>query len=202
MSDTKSISEVVLGGLFKASMKLNTNNDVSFNFLYNQSGESTSRFVNGKYPYDIDADWNYQARTLLYQERNLKSYQLEGNHNLESLGALKIDWSASSMNSSQYDPDNRFFYNYETNTGVYGVKSNLPPERYFRESEESQNRLNLNFTYPFQIWANRTSKVKFGGAYANTNRTFSERRFVYNPVTSVGKFLRDEEGIVDELFFR
>lgn len=200
MSDTRSISEVVLGGLFKASMKLNNANTVSFNYLYNQSGESTSRFVNGKYPYDIDASWNYQARTLLYNERSLQSYQLEGNHSLESLGGLKVEWLASSMNSNQYDPDNRFFYNYETNTGVFGVKSNLPPERYFRETNETQNRFNLNVTYPFQVWGNRVSNIKVGGAYSKTDRTFNERRFVYNPVTSLGTILRNEEGNVDDLF--
>lgn len=200
MSDTRSISEIVLGGLFKVSMKLNAANSISFNFLYNQSGESTSRFVNGTYPYDIDGSWDYQARTLLYKERNLKSYQLEGNHSFESLGALKIEWLASSMNSTQFEPDNRFFYNYETNNGVYGVKTNLPPERYFRESDETQNKFNLNIIYPFKIWNNRTSKLKFGGAYSKTDRIFNERRFVYNPVTSVGKYLREEGGDVDELF--
>jgi len=200
MSDTRSISEVVFGGLFKASMKLNNANTVSFNYLYNQSGESTSRYVNGKYPYDIDASWNYQARTLLYNERSLQSYQLEGNHSLESLGGLKVEWLASSMNSNQYDPDNRFFYNYETNNGVFGVKSNLPPERYFRETNETQNRFNLNVTYPFQVWGNRVSNIKVGGAYSKTDRTFDERRFVYNPVTSLGTILRNEEGNVDDLF--
>ncbi len=200
MTDTRNVSEVVLSGLFKASFKLNNANSISFNFLYNQNGESTSRFVSGKYPYDIDPSWNYQARTLLYKQRNLKSYQLEGTHSFQSLGAVKIDWLASSMNSSQFDPDNRFFYNYETNTGNFGVKTNLPPERYFRESEEEQNRFNLNATIPFQVWNDRTSKVKVGGAFSNTNRYFNERRFVYNPVTSVGKYLREENGNVDALF--
>jgi len=200
MTDTKSISEVSIGGLFKASMKLNHANTISFNYLYNQNNESTSRFVNGKYPYDIDASWNYQARTILYNERNLSSYQLEGNHAFESLGDLKFEWLTSSMTSNQFDPDSRSFYNYETNTGVFGVKTNLPPERYFRETEESQDRLALNLSYPFQIWANRISTIKFGGAYSNIDRSFSERRFVYNPVTSVGTILRNEEGDIDALF--
>ena len=200
MSDTRSVAEVSLGGLFKASMKLNNANTISFNYLYNQNGESTSRFVNGKYPYDIDANWNYQARTLLYNERSLQSYQLEGNHSLGSLGGLKVEWLASSMNSNQYDPDSRFFYNYKTNNGVFGVKSNLPPERYFRETNENQNRFNLNITYPFQVWGNRVSNIKVGGAYSKADRTFNERRFVYNPVTSLGTILRNEEGNVDDLF--
>ncbi len=200
MSDTRSVAEVVFGGLFKASMKLNAANSISFNFLYNQNGESTARFVNGKYPYDIDPSWNYQARALLYKQRNLHSYQLEGTHSFKSLGAVKIDWFASSMNSSQFDPDNRFFYNYETNTESYGVKTNLPPERYFRETEESQNRFNFNATIPCKFWNNKSTKLKVGGAYSSTDRTFSERRFVYNPVTSVGKYLREENGDVDELF--
>ena len=200
MSDTRSVSEVILAGLFKASMKFNNANTISFNFLYNQNGESTSRFVNGKYPYDIDDSWDYQARTLLYKERNLQSYQMEGNHSLEYFGGLKIDWLASSMNTSQYDPDNRFFYNYQTNDDIYGVKTNLPPERYFRSTNENQNRFNLNFTYPFQLWNNRTSKIKFGGTYSVTDRIFKERRFVYNPVTSVGQYLREEDGDVNALF--
>ena len=200
MSDTRSVSEVVLGGLFKASLKLNQFNTISFNYLYNQNGESTSRFVSGKYPYDIDPSWNYQARTLLYKERNLQSFQLNGNHSINLIDGMLVDWLASSMNTNQTDPDNRFFYNYVTNKNVYGVKTNLPPERYFRSTDEEQNKFNLNLTLPFEIWANQTSKIKLGGAYTNTDRIFSERRFAYQPVTSVGTFLRNEEGNVDALF--
>ena len=200
MSDTRSVSEVVLGGLFKASMNFDQANTVSFNFLYNRNAESTARFVNGKYPYDIDASWNYHARTLLYKERNLRSYQLEGNHCFESIGGVKINWLASSMNLNQYEPDNRFFYNYKTDDGIYGVKTNLPPERYFRRVDESQDRLNMNFVFPIPSWNKRKARIKVGGAYSMTNRTFNERRFVYNPVTSIGQYLRAENGNVDALF--
>ncbi len=200
MNDTRSISEVVLGGLFKTSIKLNPANSISFNFLYNQNGESSARFISGKYPYDIDKEWDYQARTLLYKERSLKSYQLEGNHSLELLNGIKIDWLASIMNSNEYDPDNRFFYNYETNENVFGIKTNLPPERYFRNTEEYQKRFNINFAMPFKIWDNKTLKVKFGGAYSFINRGFNERRFVYNPVTNIGRYLRTENGNINALF--
>ncbi|NOX65081.1 MAG: TonB-dependent receptor [Chlorobi bacterium] len=200
LTDTKSISEVIIGGLAKVSLKLNNLNVISFNFLFNQNGESTSRFVSGKYPYDIDPTWKYQARTLFYKERNLKTYQLEGNHSLGIFNGLKIDWLASTMNSSQSDPDNRYFYNYETNDKVYGVKTNLPPERYFRTTNEEQNRFNLNLILPFKVWNNTKSRLKFGGAYLKIDRAFNERRFVYNPVSSVGKYLRDENGNVNELF--
>ncbi len=200
MNDTRSISEVVLGGLFKTSLKLNPANSISLNFLYNQNGESSARFISGKYPYDIDKEWNYQARTLLYKERNLKSYQLEGNHSVELLGGIKIDWLASIMNSNEYDPDNRFFYNYKTNENVFGIKTNLPPERYFRNTEEYQKRFNLNLSMPFKVWDNKTLKVKFGGTYSLINRDFNERRFVYNPVTNIGRYLRAENGNIDVLF--
>ncbi|VAX28430.1 TonB-dependent receptor [hydrothermal vent metagenome] len=200
MSDTRSVAEVVLGGLFKASLKLNHANTVSFNYLYNQNGESTSRFVTGKYPYDIDPTWNYQARTMLYKQRNLQSFQFVGNHSISFVNGLKIDWLASSMNSNQTEPDNRFFYNYVTNKNVYGVKTNLPPERYFRDTEENQNKFNLNATLPFQVWGKRVLKIKLGASYANTDRVFTERRFTYQPVTSVGTFLRNENGDAAALF--
>lgn len=200
MTDTRSISEATMGGLFKVSTKFRSNNSISFTYMYNQNGESVARFVSGKYPYDIDANWNYQARTLLYKERNLQSYRLEGNHNLTVLKGLEVSWRATSMETSQNTPDNRFFYNYETDNGVYGVKTNLPPERYFRKTNESANRFELDFIYPVSIFSGKNSLLKFGGAFSKTGRAFNERRFVYNPVTSVGKFLRDAEGNVNKLF--
>ncbi len=200
MSDTKNISESSFGGLFKSSVKFNSLNSVSFTFMFNQNGESTSRLVSGKYPYDIDANWDFQASTLLYKERNLKSYMLEGSHEFKSLKGIKISWLASSMSTYQNAPDNRFFYNYVTDEGVYGVKTNLPPERYFRNTEEIENRLSFDAIFPIHIWKGNPLQLKTGVYYSQTDRSFNERRFVYNPVTSVGRFLREEEGDINALF--
>lgn len=200
MNDTRSVDEVLWGGVVKVSYKLNRNHILSVNGLYNRNGESTARYISGSYPYDIDPDWKYEARTLQYKERALGSFQLSGEHYFASLFNAKVNWQGSYMESSQDEPDNRYFYNYVTPDNLFGIKSNLPPERYFRYTDENQRSAQVDVSIPFKQWSEKKGTIKFGSFYANKNRTFRERRFTYQPVNKVGTFLRENEGDINSLF--
>lgn len=200
MSDNMYSQDVLWSGLIKTSFKINSSNIISLNTQYNQNGKSTTRYIKGSYPYDIDPEWIYEARALLYKQRNLQLYQLTGRHQIANFNNLKIEWRASHSGSEQDEPDNRFFYNYLTPDSVYGIKSNLMPERYFRTTKEQQNEFQTDISVPFKQWGNLSSTFKFGGLYTNKNRTFNERRFVYQPASLVGSYLRNENGNIDSLF--
>ena len=200
MNDNMFTKDVLWAALIKTSFKINNSNIISFNSQYNQNGKSTTRYISGSYPYDIDPEWTYEARTLLYQQRNLQLYQLTGHHQIKSFSNVKIEWRASHSGSEQAEPDNRFFYNYVTPDSVYGIKSNLMPERYFRTTKEQQNEFQTDISVPFRQWSNQSSTFKFGGLYTHKNRSFNERRFVYQPASLVGSYLRNEKGNIDSLF--
>ncbi len=200
LNDTQTSNEVLLGGIVKGSYKFHPNHIISINGLYNQNGISTAKYVYGSFPYDQPADWTYEARSIQYQERTMGSIQLDGEHSFPEILGVRLNWKASHISSDQNEPDLRYFYNYVTPDTVYGIKSNLAPERYFRKTAELQNEYQMDLAFPFTQWSGNTGSFKFGGLYSDKDREFRERRFVYSPVNQIGTYYRRENGNLDILF--
>ncbi len=184
LTDTKSSQEVLWGGLLKASYKFTPSHVISLNGLYNQNGESSARYLEGKYPYDLDPSATFRTSVLSYLERTLTSVQLSGDHHFESLLGSRISWKASVGGSKQDEPDNRYFTSFKTKKGLYGIKPNVPPSRYYRFMDENRNEFSLDITVPFKLGAAKQGNVKFGGLMAQKHRDYYERLFEYhqNPV--------------------
>ncbi len=200
MSDTKVTNNVLWTTMAKISYKLDNQNIITLNSQFNQNGESVSRYLSGSYPYDLDPEWLYEARTIQYKERSLESYQLNGEHRFADFFDGNFDWRLSYQKSLQNDPDTRFFYNFMTDDSVYGIKTNLMPERYFRTTDEDQIEFQSDFTIPFHQWSDLNSAFKIGGFLSQKQRTFIERRFSYQPTSKIGTYFRNENGDIDALF--
>lgn len=187
LKDTMSKDEVLWGGLLKASYRISPNHIFSMNGMYNQNGENKSRFLEGKYPYDLDENKIFQTSVLSYNERTLKSAQLEGDHNFPVLFNAKISWKASLGSTQQNEPDLRYFTSfYEQIDGEnhYGIKGNTPPRRYYRNLNEERSNFTLDIELPFKQWSGRSANIKIGGLLAQKNRDYCERlfEFVQEPV--------------------
>ncbi|NIQ04313.1 MAG: hypothetical protein GWN00_10915, partial [Aliifodinibius sp.] len=180
------------------------------NIFYTQSGESSSRYLVGRWPeqFGANADAFFETRVLKYVERNLQSYQLSGEHYFENLLNMKLDWKASLSKNSQDEPDTRYFSNHYANrtfqgrdTTIYSITpSNYSqPARYFRNLEEDGSNLEMNIAFPFeQQWNGITSKLKFGGFYSKKDRSFEEVRFQYNRGPSLRYGGNDQEFFSEE----
>jgi len=179
--DSKGVMEVLWGALLNLTYKINNKNKISLNTMYNSNGEKLSRYMLGEVPSDGSGRYR-ETRTLSFVERSLASFQLRGEHFLENVSALKIDWLSSFSLSSQIEPDLRFFTNsfypeasgeaaYSINTSEYA-----DPARYYRDMHESTFDNKLNFILPFNIMGG-ASKLKFGGALVYKVREFVEKRY-------------------------
>jgi TonB-dependent receptor len=180
LKDTQSKDEILWGGLLKASYRLSPNHIFSMNGMYNQNGENKSRFLEGKYPYDLDENKIFQTSVLSYNERTLKSAQLEGDHNFPALFNVKISWKASLGSTHQNEPDLRYFTNYYQwidGEKDYGIKGNTPPKRYYRNLNEERSNFTLDIELPFKQWYGRSANIKIGGLSAQKNRDYCERLF-------------------------
>ena len=195
--DSRGIDYVLWGMMGSASIELNKNSTITMNLLRNQGGSSVSRYQEG---------WNnyhevyVQTRSLLYSQRSFTSGQLLGTHKINK---LEVKWMGSYSVSRQDQPDLRFF------TNIYEVSPNNEdtvfvidpakqdvPARYWRSMKEQNMEGKLDLALPFQF-ANRKTKLKFGGKYLCKDRDFSERRFDINDNNdsyngSVGDYLADE----------
>jgi hypothetical protein len=183
LSDSRGKDEVLWGGMLNFSYKVHPLHDISVKYLISQSGESTARYQSGEWPYQLGIGPVYETRSLLYTERNLQSYQLSGSHHISEGAGTSLNWKASYSDSYQNEPDLRFFsndytiepsgeINYNININSYNA-----PTRFFRKMNESNKSFNIDLSQPFITPAGNSNKLKIGGAYNKSERTFYERRF-------------------------
>lgn len=203
LNDTKSQEEVLMGALGNLSYKIGKNNKLSLTYVRNQSGTKETTFQEGIFPKE-DQGLHYQTRSLSYQERQLTSYQLKGDHYIEGLKKLKIDWLTAYSTSSQYTPDQRYFSNDYTvstdNDTAYSINASAypAPARFYRYLDQSTFDAKMNLEFTLFEKDGKSSKIKFGGAYLYQDRTLSEFRYNYRKqgasmfTGSVVDYLADE----------
>lgn len=213
LGDSRGVEEANWGGLGTLSYKPHQNHQVAFNVMYSQNGESSARFLKGMLPRDLSSTDTFETRALGYKERNVQSYQLKGEHFLEGLGGVNIEWMGNLAGSSQEEPDLRYFTNdfrrFTRNgldTLLFSIRASVYPEptRYFRDLEEDTRSFSSKFTVPFKQWGDLNSKFIYGGAYSYKERAQSERRFTYrnlDPDSYTGDptsyFSANNTGIID-----
>ena len=186
LNDSKGSDEVNWGGLATFNLKPDPLHEIGADFIYTQSGNSTSRFLYGSWDEQFSQGTNavLETRVLKYTERNLQSYQFHGKHVFEKLLGLGINWSGTFANTSQDEPDTRFFsdnYSVQNGTKNYSIINSYPlPSRYFRNMKEDTKGANIDFSLPFAVWEGLPAKFKFGGAFQEKERVFTEVRYQYN----------------------
>lgn len=194
--------KVVWGGLISGKYMLADNHEIGANFIYNQSGESRATFYEGSWNEQFsNPDTVLESRLLKYTERNLESLQLMGEHFFPSAD-LTIKWNAANATNTQEEPDTRIFTNQYTDrmvngdlTRLYSIAQSLYPlpARYFRELQEDSNNLGIDGTWRVDIWNDQRGEFKFGYAFDNKERDFSELRYQYELSSSADRYTGDAE---------
>jgi outer membrane receptor protein involved in Fe transport len=205
VQDDLGTESALWSGLANLSYKLSGNHMIGFTAMRNQSGVKSSRYNIGVAS-DPDQE-DIIEQKLGWLERSITSFQAKGKHVFSGLGNGTIDWMGSYTVATQDEPDLRFFfmdYDYDESTGEYYnhvVRLNNLPARFYREMDETNVDLQFNYTQPFRI-NDRSSKIKFGGAYVNKERQSVENKFDVKRQGGIvfdgnaADFLRDEN-IVD-----
>ncbi len=183
LKEERGTEETAWGSVVNLAYKPHPDHEVGFTFVYNQVGEDTARHLEG-YNVDNNPDVLVQDQ-LFYTERNLNTYQFKGKHELPQVRDMKIDWLVSLSNTSQDEPDARFFhYTKSTNAipsyqlGFSGTDP-IRPSRYFRQLEENNLNWKLDDTLPFRLRNGQEGEIKFGLLQSFSDRTFAERTFAY-----------------------
>ncbi len=204
VEDNLGTENVIWSGLANLSYKLNNNHKIGVTLMRNQSGVKSSRYNIGVAA-DPDAE-DIIEQKLGWMERSITSLQGKGKHVIPGAGNATIDWLVSYTNSTQDEPDLRFFFmDYDTDetTGEYHnyvVRLNNLPVRFYREMEETNMDLKLNYTQPFKL-GDRNAKVKFGGSYIDKIRESKQNMFVVKRQGAIdfdgtsADFLSDEKMI-------
>jgi TonB-dependent receptor len=180
LNENIGVDDVLWGGMFSTSYKLNNNNKIGFTFLRNQSATSTARYSQGSKPRD-DPDDIFITQSWRYLQRSLTTYQLRGKHVFgKEKEILSMKWQSSYSVSTQDDPDLRYFTYRIEPTGVADIKtSDNPPSRFYRDMQQGNFSNRIDFSLPFEQWNDLTAKFKFGASYVNKARQFRENRYVF-----------------------
>lgn len=176
-NDTKGSEKAIAGLLANTSLKINKNNKIAINLIYNHAGDKLARYQEGRNYYH---EVNMQTRTMQFTERDFWATQLKGNSVLQNLFNMKINWISAYSVAKQDEPDLRFFTNiYEifgedTVYSIDAAKQDLPA-RYYRDMFENS----LNNKIDFEIPIGENSKIAFGIYNIIKTRSFREKLFVY-----------------------
>lgn len=193
---------VNLGGVISATFLPDPLHQISATAVLSQSGESEAEYYRGQWPEQFSSDNAFlESRLLKYSERDLKSYQLRGEHFFSEFHEMEFKWSLSTSTTVQDEPDTRIFTDNFSNRiiggeprTIYSITPSIysQPARYYRNLEEDKDSLSLDLDIPLRIFG-RESKISFGGAYEEKDRTFTELRFEYVADTGV-RYNGDPEG--------
>ncbi|MDD4051839.1 MAG: carboxypeptidase-like regulatory domain-containing protein, partial [candidate division Zixibacteria bacterium] len=181
-TDTRSVDEVLWGGLAGLSYSLGTHHTLGVNYIYNRSGESEARFLKGRnYENGTEGEWR-ESSVLSYTERNISTVQFKGGHQLRTGLPLRVDWLIGNSHARQQQPDLRQFIssvrvddsNYPEVDTIWSTGSGYRwPSRYWRDLKETNQEYNLNFT----LQISSSTKLKTGGSYLRKNRTNRQTQF-------------------------
>ena len=186
LQDTRGIDVAAWGTLVGLAYLPHDNHQIGFNFLYSQFGENEARRLVGIIepgPGNNPGFEVFDTSVLHFTERQVHSFQLNGRHTFEELGQTKVDWLASLANTTQDEPDLRFFpFVHDTldsrNVFWQGLFPQFPT-RFFRDLNEDNQNLKMNISVPFTQWSDLEGELKFGGYYSLTERTYREVAFTY-----------------------
>jgi len=184
VSDSKGTENVLWGGLLSLSYHLHTNHKLSFDYMRNQNGESSARYLSGSFSEQVQGVW--RSRVLQYTERHLSSVQLKGEHQVGLIVPVHAEWFLSKSTAQQDDPDLRFVSDHYRLTGdtlnpdtaYYMTAANYPlPTRYFRTLNEDNREGRFDLSVPLSKTRRDAGKVQFGIADLSKDREFREREF-------------------------
>lgn len=179
--DVQGLEEASWAAVANLAWRYREEQRLEFTFYHNQSAEDLARTQQGTIT--DDPGWLFVLHRLHWTERHLRSFQLRGEHELPRLGDWKLEWLAALSQSSQDEPDARFFHYRTDGFGFEPDHQSLPtpnkPTRYFRDLEENNRNARMDLTVPLRWGHDREMQWKWGGAWQEAERTFEDREVFY-----------------------
>jgi len=148
----------------------------------------------------LENDKDVQQTTYEWEEQQLWTTQLAGQHLLDSWHDLLLDWGVTYSQAERDKPDSRF-YEYESINDQFVLSSG--PASNFRQWENLQDDawdVYLDAEMPFKLTDMIHSLVKVGTKFYTKDRDSDLRRFRYNWRGSVAEFQQIRKGTPGEIW--
>jgi len=215
LKETKSVDNPQLGGLANLSYKINKNHSFGFTGIYTSDAEKVSREQSGSFLGQVsDSRAVYNTLVQEFTQRELKTLVANGTHHLPVLHGLDIDWSGSSTQSRQYEPDLRYFaytslvdsidsldadgnalFKYQDTVYAMNNAEFKFPFHFYRDLNDEQIQGKIDFTLTLN--EAQTNKIKAGFYISDAKRDFKEYAFEMNNSGVTGLTLNTFDGDVN-----
>jgi len=192
---TRGQESLLAGALLSASLEFSPEDSITLTYFANVSAQDDAIFsigetvnlgtLNNGVPIEQEAIVVFRE-FMYYTERRLQTLQLTGQHSIDSMNGIKIDWLTSYSESSQDQPDLRkanYAFDYTLNDYV-GTGDPAPPdlERVWRRLDDTNYNVALNAEIPLDEGAAQGGtgvKLKVGGAFDYSTRKYKSDNFEY-----------------------
>jgi len=218
------VNEVLISGIAGLSFKTEKSK-YKFNVLHIQNGQSKASIFRQKNRIENSND--IKKDNLIYTQRSITNFLLNGKHSLGQESNWTLDWKLSPSIALVYDKDFRvtpFKVSVDEDTGneVFTIEPSESglPTRTFRDLEEIDMVGKSDFTNKHTLFGS-VAKLKFGAAYTYKTREFIISKYsfallniandfangdpnqvladqnIYDSATGSGVFVRRDSGISD-----
>jgi hypothetical protein len=177
-------TNATLAGLVNAGYELTPTNRLTFQAFSTNKGKRETRTFEG---FNDDAARNLRNSRLLYQEESLRSFQLGGEHFMQTLSNSRLEWRGSYSRSNRDEPDMRetLYQELTPNSGRYTLADESQSGlRMFNDLDEDAIDISVTWSTAFAGPGGLPSSVKFGPSYVNRQRDFASRRFRFVPLNT------------------
>jgi hypothetical protein len=173
-----------LAGLANLAYQFNGSHRFAFQGFSTNKGKRETRTFQG---YNDDAGRDFRNSRLLWQEENLQSGQLTGEHFFPTLSNTRIDWRATIARSNRDEPDIReVLYEKQPTASTFVLADESQSGlRMWNDLTEDTVDLAANWSVAFAGPQGLPAMLKFGPAYSERTRDFDSRRFRFIPTNTV-----------------
>lgn len=175
---TRSTVTDSLGLFAKLALRPVIDHEVALDLFYTETTDDTVRRGVGEEANNYSGSV-FEVYDLLRTDRTVGSAQLGGRSLFMNLGELQVDWRAAYSESTQDQPDYRTLSAVYDLSGSFVNATGVQPNRYFRELDEEALEAGLDVTYPWHTASGREHRLKAGGVWSSSERTYAEQRFQY-----------------------
>ncbi|MBN2804025.1 MAG: TonB-dependent receptor [Deltaproteobacteria bacterium] len=161
-------------------LEFSKNHKIRSTTMINRISDNMTRWYEG---HNRDVDTDIRVLRIRWVERQLFSQQLLGEHVLEPLHNLGIDWRYTYSRATRDEPLRRQArYDLEdAENGIWKL-SNRPDGNSLLYSDllDTTHDIGFDLNMPFDFKNNTHFKISTGGAFAIRNRESDTRRFTFN----------------------
>ncbi len=170
--DTESVRR---GMVANFSYRISNNDKIQLRTLVSDDSKSESRFQEG---YNDDQSTDIREYRVRYQNEEMASYQLSGEHFLESVGeGALLEWKGTLSDASNSENLRSNFYTFENSDFVLQQESQSAFLLY-NDLNDDMTEGGVDWTQ-FLTGDSAYGNIKVGLAYNNRDRDFGSRRFRY-----------------------